>query len=32
VSKPLRGDAGFTDLIDARDLPKHDLRFEVLGS
>ncbi len=32
VSKPLRGDAGFTDLIDARDLPKHALRFEVLGT
>ncbi len=32
VSKPLRGDTGFTDLIDARDLPKYELRFEVLGT
>jgi len=32
VTLPLRGDAGLTDLIDARDLPKHDLRFEVLGT
>jgi cob(I)alamin adenosyltransferase len=32
VTKPLRGDTGLTDLIDARDLPKHDLRFEVLGT
>ena len=30
--KPLRGDGGLTDLIDARDLPKHDLRFDVLGT
>jgi cob(I)alamin adenosyltransferase len=32
VGKPLRGDTGLTDLIDARDVPKHDLRFEVLGT
>jgi cob(I)alamin adenosyltransferase len=32
LTKPLRGDFGLTDLIDARDLPKHDLRFEVLGT
>ncbi|HLE29130.1 MAG TPA: cob(I)yrinic acid a,c-diamide adenosyltransferase [Anaerolineales bacterium] len=32
MSRPLRGDTGLTDLIDARDLPKHDLRFEVLGT
>ncbi|MCS6911183.1 MAG: ATP:cob(I)alamin adenosyltransferase [Anaerolineales bacterium] len=32
MTKPLRGDTGLTDLIDARDLPKHDLRFEVLGT
>jgi len=32
VSKLLRGDTGLTDLIGARDVPKHDLRFEVLGT
>lgn len=32
MTKALRGDTGLTDLIDARDLPKHDLRFEVLGT
>jgi cob(I)alamin adenosyltransferase len=32
VTLPLRGDTGFTDLIDVRDLPKYDLRFEVLGT
>ncbi|HET7088813.1 MAG TPA: ATP:cob(I)alamin adenosyltransferase, partial [Anaerolineae bacterium] len=32
MSKLLRGDTGLTDLIDARDVPKHDLRFEVLGT
>lgn len=32
MTKLLRGDTGLTDLIDARDLPKHDLRFEVLGT
>ena len=32
MGKPLRGDTGLTDLIDARDVPKHDLRFEVLGT
>ncbi len=32
MANQLRGDAGLTDLRDARDLPKHDLRFEVLGT
>ena len=32
MTKSLRGDTGLTDLIDARNLPKHDLRFEVLGT
>ena len=32
MSKLLRGDTGLTDLIDARDVPKHDLRFDVLGT
>lgn len=27
-----RGDRGLTDLIDRQDIPKDDLRFEVLGS
>ena len=27
-----RGDLGLTDLIDQRDVPKFDLRFEVLGA
>lgn len=27
-----RGDKGLTDLIDARDIPKYDLRIEVLGT
>jgi cob(I)alamin adenosyltransferase len=27
-----RGDLGYSDLLDRRDVPKHDLRFEVLGS
>lgn len=27
-----RGDAGFTDLLDRRDVPKYDLRVEVLGT
>jgi cob(I)alamin adenosyltransferase len=27
-----RGDLGQTDLIDQRDLPKYELRFEVLGA
>lgn len=31
-TRRLRGDTGRTDLIDQRDLPKHDLRFEVLGT
>ena len=30
--KQLRGDTGLTDLLDERDLPKCDLRFEVLGT
>jgi cob(I)alamin adenosyltransferase len=30
--KQLRGDTGLTDLLDIVDLPKSDLRFEVLGS
>ena len=30
--KRLRGDTGLTDLLDERDLPKSDLRFEVLGT
>jgi cob(I)alamin adenosyltransferase len=30
--KRLRGDTGLTDLLDIRDLPKSDLRFEVLGT
>jgi cob(I)alamin adenosyltransferase len=28
----LRGDTGLTDLLDASDLPKSELRFEVLGT
>jgi cob(I)alamin adenosyltransferase len=32
MSKQLRGDEGLTDLLDARDIPKSDLRFEVLGT
>lgn len=32
MSKPLRGDAGLTDLSDKCDLPKYDQRFEVLGT
>ncbi|MCC7360628.1 MAG: cob(I)yrinic acid a,c-diamide adenosyltransferase [Anaerolineales bacterium] len=32
AARLLRGDSGLTDLIDARDLPKHDQRFEVLGA
>lgn len=32
MSKKLRGDTGLTDLIDARDIPKFDLRFDVLGT
>jgi cob(I)alamin adenosyltransferase len=27
-----RGDFGYTDLLDQRDVPKHDLRIEVLGT
>jgi len=27
-----RGDLGYSDLLDKQDVPKHDLRFEVLGS
>lgn len=27
-----RGDLGFTDLIDRQEVPKSDLRFEVLGA
>lgn len=27
-----RGDLGYSDLLDRQDVPKHDLRFEVLGS
>jgi cob(I)alamin adenosyltransferase len=30
--KQLRGDTGLTDLLDVRDVPKFDLRFEVLGT
>ncbi|MGB3713515.1 MAG: cob(I)yrinic acid a,c-diamide adenosyltransferase [Candidatus Promineifilaceae bacterium] len=30
--KQLRGDTGLTDLLDVRDVPKSDLRFEVLGT
>lgn len=30
-SQPWRGDLGLTDLIDRRDVPKSDLRIEVLG-
>jgi cob(I)alamin adenosyltransferase len=29
---PWRGDLGLTDLIDQRDVPKSDRRFEVLGA
>ena len=27
-----RGDLGYSDLLDKQEVPKHDLRFEVLGS
>ena len=27
-----RGDFGYTDLLDQQDVPKHDLRIEVLGT
>ena len=27
-----RGDLGYSDLLDKREVPKHDQRFEVLGS
>ncbi|MFQ5857686.1 MAG: cob(I)yrinic acid a,c-diamide adenosyltransferase [Anaerolineae bacterium] len=27
-----RGDLGYTDLLDQQDVPKHDLRIEVLGT
>lgn len=27
-----RGDLGYTDLLDQQDVPKHDLRVEVLGT
>lgn len=27
-----RGDFGYTDLLDQEEIPKHDLRFEVLGT
>ena len=27
-----RGDFGYTDLLDQQDVPKHDLRLEVLGT
>lgn len=30
--KPWRGDAGFTDLLDRREVPKYDLRVEALGT
>jgi cob(I)alamin adenosyltransferase len=32
MSKQLRGDTGLTDLVDRRNVPKNDLRFEVLGT
>lgn len=32
VSSSWRGDGGFTDLLDEKDVPKYDLRVEALGT